>query len=255
MGRCSGKVLGVVAAGHEETARAAEIILQAGGNAYDAAVAAHAAACCAEPVLSSLGGGGFLLAHTADHNELVYDFFVQTPKKKVPQSAESFYPIDADFGGTTQEFHIGAGSVATPGTVAGLFAVHRDLCTIPMKTILEPAIALAKNGLTVTPFQSYLFDVVHPIFLATERTRGIFGNPNDQNRVIGEGDLLRQTQLGETLDALAREGEALFYRGEIAREIGTFSRDGGGTWTRRISRPTGLFGVLLWNLRTGAPVC
>ncbi len=57
---------GVVAAGHEETARAAEVILQDGGNAFDAVVAAHLAACVVEPVLSSLGGGGYLLAHTAE---------------------------------------------------------------------------------------------------------------------------------------------------------------------------------------------
>ena len=53
---------GVVAAGHEQTARAAEEILRSGGNAFDAVVAAHLVACVVEPVLSSLGGGGFLLA-------------------------------------------------------------------------------------------------------------------------------------------------------------------------------------------------
>ena len=57
---------GVVAAGHSKTAEAGKIILEAGGNAFDAAVAAALASCVAEPTLASLGGGGFLLAHTAD---------------------------------------------------------------------------------------------------------------------------------------------------------------------------------------------
>ena len=66
---------GVVAAGHEETARAAEIILRSGGNAFDAVIAAHLTACVVEPVLSSLAGGGFLLAHTAEEKNTLYDFF------------------------------------------------------------------------------------------------------------------------------------------------------------------------------------
>ena len=87
---------GIIAAGHPETARAAEIILQEGGNAFDAIVAAHLAACVAEPVLTSLAGGGFLLAHSADKKDIVYDFFVQTPYNKIPASELDFYPISAN---------------------------------------------------------------------------------------------------------------------------------------------------------------
>ena len=70
---------GVTAAGHPATAEAAAIILQEGGNAFDAILAAHLTACVAEPVLTSLGGGGFLVAHTAAGEDRVYDFFPQTP--------------------------------------------------------------------------------------------------------------------------------------------------------------------------------
>jgi len=57
---------GAVACGHPTTAAAAMQILEAGGNAFDAAIAAQFAACVAEPVLTSLAGGGFLLALTTD---------------------------------------------------------------------------------------------------------------------------------------------------------------------------------------------
>jgi len=92
MAQKNGK-LGAVAAGHEETARAAADILRAGGNAFDAAVAAVAAACVAEPVLASLGGGGFLLAYRADapDDTIFYDFFTQTPKQRRPMAKTEFY--------------------------------------------------------------------------------------------------------------------------------------------------------------------
>ena len=88
---------GVVACGHRVTAKAAREILEAGGNAFDAAVAAPLAACVAEPVLTSLGGGGFLLARTYDGRELLYDYFVQTPKRRVERTP-GFYPVHVDFG-------------------------------------------------------------------------------------------------------------------------------------------------------------
>ncbi|OQX43440.1 MAG: Gamma-glutamyltranspeptidase, partial [Candidatus Sedimenticola endophacoides] len=116
---------GIVAAGHPVTAGAAAEVLKAGGNAFDAALAAIFASCVAEPVLASLGGGGFLMAHQYSGQTQLYDFFVQTPKRKPPLEGIDFYPILADFGTAQQEFHIGLGSIATPGVIRGLFAVHR----------------------------------------------------------------------------------------------------------------------------------
>ena len=110
---------GVVAAGHEITAEAGRYMLAAGGNAFDAALAAMLAACVAEPVLASLGGGGFLLAHPAGSPPEVFDFFVQTPRRQRAPAEIEFRPILADFGTAQQEFHIGMGTVATPGVVAG----------------------------------------------------------------------------------------------------------------------------------------
>ena len=109
-----------------------------GGNAFDAALAALAAACVVEPVLTSLGGGGFLLAHRPDTNPLLYDFFVQTPRQRRPAADGEFYPVVADFGTAQQEFHIGAGSIATPGTVRGLIHCHGQLGSLPLREIVAP---------------------------------------------------------------------------------------------------------------------
>ena len=225
---------GIVAAGHPETTRAAAIILEEGGNAFDAVLAAIFAASVVEPVLCSLGGGGFLLARPGDegasegHEPVLYDFFAQTPKQKAPEVDLDFYPIDADFGTVTQEFHIGMASMATPGTVRGLFQVHRDLCTMPMARIMEPAMALARDGFTVNRLQAYLFQVVGPIYMSSAASRDIFAGTADPEDLKAEGETMTNPDFADTLDALSREGEDLFYRGEIASAIAGDCGSSGG---------------------------
>jgi gamma-glutamyltranspeptidase/glutathione hydrolase len=108
-------IKGIIAAGHYETVKAGREVLREGGNAFDAVVAAMLTACVAEPVLASLGRGAFLTAKPAQSDPLIYDFFAQTPRQKLPENELGFYPIEADFGTASQTFHIGMGSIATPG--------------------------------------------------------------------------------------------------------------------------------------------
>jgi hypothetical protein len=159
-----GKGKGVVAAGHELTAQAAAEILQDGGNAFDACVAGLFMTFVAEAVFSSPGGGGFLMARRAGSDKVtLFDFFAETPLKRRPEHEIDFYPIHADFGPAKQEFHIGVGSSATPGVVPGLFALHEELCRLPMKRLVEPAVRAARAGFPLTAFQAYLLTVIAPI--------------------------------------------------------------------------------------------
>jgi len=222
---------GGVAAGHQATVDAAADVLAAGGNAFDAIIAGMATAAVAEPVLCSLGGGGFMLARPAGEPAVIYDFFMQTPKRRPPVDALDFYPVLADFGTTTQEFHIGLGSMATPGAVAGLFAIHADLGRMPLAELLAPAAALARRGLVMTDFQSYLFSVVAPIYVARPESRAIFGSAEDSSTLKKVGERLRNPELADTLEALAAEGPRLFYEGELARRLADDCRTGGGTLT------------------------
>ena len=218
---------GAVAAGHNKTAEAAAIILENGGNAFDAIIAAQFAACVAEPVLSSLGGGAALIAKPQNSNPRVYDFFVSTPQQRFADQ-EQFFPITADFGTTEQEFHIGLGAAATPGLVKGLFAIHRDLATMPMGELLQPAITLARQGVTVNAMQAYIFSIVAPIYLQDSSSREIFCKSQNDNQLLENGDKLFQSDLANTLERLAVEGEALFYEGELAYEIETQCKQQGG---------------------------
>src|SRR5512134_2492580 len=102
---------GAIASGHPLTARAGADVLEAGGNAVDAAVAASAASWVAESPLTGPGGGGFLLVHRArERRTVLYDFFVSFPGRR---SAAPMDEIEVDFsGGSTQLFCIVPASVA-----------------------------------------------------------------------------------------------------------------------------------------------
>jgi gamma-glutamyltranspeptidase/glutathione hydrolase len=219
---------GAVAAGHPATAEAAVWAMEEGGNAFDAALAGLCAACVAEPVLSSLGGGGFLLAHQGDGRNTLYDFFVQTPLSKRPGAELDFYPIVADFGTAQQEFHIGMGSIATPGTIKGLFQIHAELGTLPMREIVKPAVDLAHSGILVNRLQAYIFTIVAPIYLSTSDARRIYSSRLNDNSPVADGENLRQSELADALELLATEGEQVFYRGEMGSELIAACESSGG---------------------------
>lgn len=219
---------GVVAAGHPVTAEVAAEVLRAGGNAVDAVVAGFFAAIVAEPVLAGLAGGGFLITSGPDGAARLYDAFVNTPKRRRPAAERDFRPIVADFGTAQQEFHIGLGAAATPGILKGVFEAHRREGTLPMHELVAPAAAHARVGVRLNSLQAYIFSVVAPIYLATSSARAIFACPTDPRRLVGEGEILRQPDLAELLEALASEGDDLFYRGEVARTIARHCEEGGG---------------------------
>ena len=218
-----------VACGHDVTAGAACQALADGGNAFDGVVAAICAACVAEPVLCSLAGGGYLLARPAGRPAVVYDFFVDTPLARRAHDEIDLHPVHADFGNVTQEFHIGMGAVATPGTVAGLFAIHRDLCELPFEQLIEPAVSAARDGVVVNDLQAYIFDVVSPIYVATPGARAIYMSAG--NALPRAGVLFCQPELARTFERLGREGPGLFYRGEIAQQLIDACQRGAGQLT------------------------
>ncbi|HSG94163.1 MAG TPA: gamma-glutamyltransferase, partial [Afifellaceae bacterium] len=216
---------GAVAAGHKATAEAALEILRAGGNAFDAIIAGLWAACVCEPVLVAPGGGGFLMAHEGDGNgskkgesARLFDFFCDAPRARCDPDAIEFAEVFADFGATRQAFHIGAGAAAVPGFVPGIEAVHSALGTMPMADLIVPAVTLAEGGVTVTPFQADLFDIVSPILTWTPEARAIFA-PGDQ--LLKAGDRLTNPALGEALTMIA-EGRQGSIRQAMLEESETY---------------------------------
>ncbi|MBL6945815.1 MAG: gamma-glutamyltransferase [Rhodospirillales bacterium] len=222
---------GAIAAGHPETAGAAAAVLRDGGNAFDAALAAMCVACVAEPVLASLGGGGFFIARPAGGAPVLYDFFPQTPMVARSQEDIDFFPILADFGPAQQEFHIGMGSMATPGMVRGLSRIQKDLGSMALHRIVEPAAELARNGVEVNSLQAYVLGVVEVIYTRNADCLRAYGSTQAPGKPAQAGETLSFPELADTFEALAREGDDLFYRGDIAKALVADSIARGGLLT------------------------
>jgi gamma-glutamyltranspeptidase/glutathione hydrolase len=227
---------GAVAAGHPATIDAAVEVLNAGGNAVDAALAAMCAACIAEPVLASLGGGGFMVVAMQSgpnaNRKAACDFFVQTPRQRRPVSDLDFRPVVADFGTTQQMFHIGMGSIATPGLAAGLFEVHRRFGHMPLRDVVAPAIHIARAGAVVTEMQAHIASIVSAIIRADAKTASMFESKTRPGELLAVGEIMVAPDFADFLDVLTLEGPDLFYRGEIAQIVSEACQAHGGYLTR-----------------------
>lgn len=220
---------GAIAAGHVKTAEAGQRMFAEGGNAFDAAVAAVLASFVAEPGLTSPAGGGFLLAQTQDNRSILFDFFTQTPRQKRPAAELDFHPIHVNFGDALQTFHIGLGSIAVPGNIAGLLTVQKQLGKLPLRIVAEPAIEDAMQGIEVTPFQATSLNLLRPILLSTAESQQLFA---PQGNLLQVGDRFSNPALANTLEEVVREGARAFYTGEIAQRLVRDCQENGGLLTR-----------------------
>ncbi len=220
---------GAIAAGDQHTTEAGAEILKAGGNAFDACIAATFMSFAASSSITSAGGGGFYLAYPAKGQPQLYDFFVQTPVRKRRENEIDFKSVEVNFGDKTQEFHMGMGSVATPGNIAGLFETHKNLGKLPMTEIMAPVLDRMKKGIKIHQQTKYQIDILTPILTHTENGRRIYLNEN-QPLQIGNSYLL--PGMADTFEYLARYGPGEFYEGEIANKVEELSASKGGHITR-----------------------
>lgn len=221
---------GVIAAGGPATAMAGAAILEAGGNAVDAAVAAAFASFIAEIGVVHLGGSG--IAHLYNPHtgqSVVYDFFSNTPGLNGPQPQTlDFSKVTVDFGATTQDFYLGRAAVAVPGNLFGLCQMATDHGRLPLAKLLEPALKMAQEGTAIEPFQATTCALLAPLYTHTEEMRRIFA---PHGRVIQPGEHLFIPDLAATLTALADEGAALMRHGRLAQAIVHDQQKNGGLLT------------------------
>lgn len=222
-------IRGSIAAGHPKTVEAGLEMFRLGGNAFDAAVAAVMASFVAEPTLTAPAGGGFLLAHTQTGENILFDFFSQTPRQKRDLDQVDFYPVHVNFGSVLQEFHIGMGSIAVPGTMGGLLHVHQRLGRLPLAVVAEPAIHYARTGVEMSAFQTYCCEILTPILLGSPAAQQLFA-PSGQ--FAQPGELFKMPDLGESLSYLVVEGARGFYQGEIGQQLVKDCQEQGGFLTQ-----------------------
>ncbi len=219
-----------VATGHPLTSEAAASLMQAGGNAFDALLAGWLVSCLAEPVLTSPGGGGFAMVSPASGSTRLFDFFVHTPKTPNPDSHN--FPVEADFGSTRQVFHLGLGTVATPGAVAGILQMHKDFGRLPVSECIGPAQDLARSGLVITSHSETLHDVVRDLYQATPESRDLFQSKIKPGNCLREGEVYLNRDYADFLEMLASEGSRWFYQGDIARMVSEHCQANGGHLSR-----------------------
>lgn len=224
MGKCA------IAAGRDLTLRAAEEVLREGGNAFDAAIAAAFMMFASEPCMASAGAGGFAMCHSANGPTEFLDFFTQTPKSKQISRQTNFYPVEVDFGVEKETFHVGAASVATPGMIAGICAIHDRYATMPLRDLVHPAQSAAKEGVEVDAFGEIDMALLQEIFRLEPSVEDIFFK---DGRIKKRGEKMLYPHLPDFLDMIAEEGARGFYQGEIGARIDAMMEGGQGFLTRQ----------------------
>ncbi len=221
---------GIVAAGHPLTAQAGVDALRAGGNAVDAAVAAMLTSWVAEPLLSGPGAGGYMLVAGAGEEPVLLDFFVAAPgfdSNGGPRAP--LLPVEVDFAGDArQTFHVGPASCGTYGNPAGIDAAMRRWGSLPLAELAAPAAALARHGVVTNAQQAEVVHLLEAILRSTPEAAALFV---PGGRLLQEGELFRDPELGDTIERLGAEGAEPFYRGDIAEAVVAWVAEGGGVLT------------------------
>ncbi len=215
---------GAVAAAEENAARVGVEILKRGGNAADAAVAVAFALAVTWPEAGNLGGGGFWTSLDSRRRALVVDFREMAPR----EARRDLYTAPRKGAGPPSSTE-GPLASGVPGSVAGLALAHRRAGRLPWKTVVEPAVRLARDGFVMTAAVSESIASDKDRLAADPEAARIFlpgGAPP------APGTTFRQPELARTLEAIRDRGEDGFYRGRIARDIELGQKRAGGLITR-----------------------
>ncbi len=213
-----------VASAHPLATQAGQEILAAGGNAFDAAVAVSAALAVVEPYSSGLGGGGFWLLHRAsDGSEVMID-----GRERAPLAAGRNMYLDAKGEVVSGASIDGPLSAGIPGEPAALVHLAQRYGRLPLTKSLAPAIRHAREGFVVDEHYRKLARFRLAVLKRSPAAAGIFLQDGEAPAI---GYRIRQPELAETLEALAEQGTAGFYRGKVAERLVESVRAAGGIWT------------------------
>jgi gamma-glutamyltranspeptidase/glutathione hydrolase len=215
---------GMVASQNEIASRIGSEAIRDGGTAVDAAVATAFALAVVHPTAGNIGGGGFLVYRPASGEAAAYDFRETAPGRSSP----TMFLKDGSY--STELHHNSHLSVGVPGTVAGLHLAWKEQGKLPWRRLLDPAIALARDGFTVSDdlsrsLKSALRQMQnYPASVAQFSKNGVPYEP---------GDTLKQADLARTLERIASQGPAGFYEGETALALEKEMAAHGGLITRQ----------------------
>jgi gamma-glutamyltranspeptidase/glutathione hydrolase len=206
---------GAVSSGHPLATEAGVRMLELGGNAADAAVAAGFAIAVVETTMNTIGGRNQILIRLPDGTVRGIDGTTQVPMTYDPDTAP--------------EAQYGYAVVGVPGAAAGLLRLHRELGSLPLATVMAPAIDFAENGHRLLPGEALRQGFQPERIREFPGTSAVYlrgdGTPRDP------GDMFVQKDYAETLKRIAEGGHDAFYQGEIARRMAEDIQAHGGAVT------------------------
>lgn len=232
---------GMVVAQESQAARVGQEILKKGGNAVDAAVAVAFALAVTHPSAGNIGGGGFMVIRTAEGKAVTIDY-----REKAPGKATADMFLDDKGAGArnpdvttkdskgvsshpfTNRIHLLA--VGVPGTVAGLTQALEKYGSLPLATVIQPAIDLAEKGFILSDNVADGLNRASAIFVQIPSSKKVMMQAD--GKPWQAGDRWMQKDLAETFKRIAKDGRDGFYKGKTAELIEKAMRTNGGLITR-----------------------
>ena len=221
-------------------------ILNKGGNAVDAAVAVGFSLAVTLPRAGNLGGGGFMLVYLKEKDEIFYiDYRSKSP---LNASIDNIFNLNGknispvDFSDDMYDkTRYGYKAPAIPGTVAGLLEAHEKFGSLPLETVLAPAIRQANEGILVSYDLEKAIDDTHQLKKDPESLKIYFKN----GTAIKENTIFKRPDLEKTFKLIASGGKDAFYKGDIAKAMvkamsennGLFSLEDFESYNADISEP------------------
>jgi gamma-glutamyltranspeptidase/glutathione hydrolase len=200
----------VVVCAHPLAAQVGVEVLRQGGNAIDAAVAVQFALAVVYPQAGNIGGGGFMVYRSKEGENTALDF-----REKAPEAASENMYVDSLGRVTAQKSRFGALASGVPGSVDGMWEMHRKYGRLPWAQLVTPAIDFAEKGFQIT--QQEVDNLNKERFNFFRHSSVV--PPFAQMKDWAAGDWLLQPDLGKTLRRIASEGRDGFYKRVVANLI------------------------------------
>ncbi|QUY49337.1 gamma-glutamyltransferase [Serratia plymuthica] len=199
-------------------------ILKLGGNAIDAAVAVGYAQAVVNPCCGNIGGGGFMTVHLADGTDTFINF-----RETAPAAASANMYLDAEGNVKKGASLYGYLAAGVPGTVLGMETARQKYGKLSREQVMGPAIKLAREGFVLTRADTDILDTTVARFKQDPESAKIFLRPDGS--ALQPGDRLVQSDLANTLEAIAKDGPDAFYKGKIPQAVEAAAKQGGGILT------------------------
>lgn len=210
----------MIVSAREEASKIGIEIIKKGGNAFDAMIATELALAVAYPNAGNIGGGGFMVYRKANGDIGSLDY-----REKAPLKASKNMYLDKKGkiidGKSTQT----AFAVGIPGTIAGIFEVHKKFGSLPISEIINPVIALAEKGVIVTQKQENSLAEYREVIIKANGKKTLFARNFKQN------DTIKYPALAATLKRIAKNGKDEFYKGKTAQKLVNYIQKKGGIIT------------------------